>query len=115
MNPSFAAWLTVALLAAVLAISGCSRKERLLFDGNYYPAKERGISKDDRNAFEVSVRRADQGLAGAREAGRHAGSRYCIENFGTSQIEWVQGPDDPDESLQLSNGALRLSGRCVTW
>jgi len=108
---------TVAAIGVILiGLSACSpRAERLLFDGSYYPVKERGISKEDRNAFEVSVRRADQGLDGARAAGLHGGVKYCIKNFGTSEIDWARGPLDEEETLQISNGNLVFQGRCVTW
>lgn len=103
-------------LLVILALAGCqSRTERVLFDGQYYPTRERAVSRDDRQAFQVTVRRADRGIAGAREAGRHGGTNYCIKNFGTSEIEWAVGPDAPDESLQISGGSLTLSGRCITW
>ena len=109
-------WLTAGMMIALLALSACTqRSARLLFDGNYYPTREKAADRSDRKAFTVTVRRADQGLDGAREAGRHAGSKYCIENFGTSEIEWQSGPDDAPESLVVSNGNLLLAGRCFTW
>ena len=107
--------ITVTMIA-LLMLGGCTeRAKRVHFDGKHYPTRGKAVSKDDRKAFVVSVRRADQGIDGAREAGRHGGSRYCIETFGTSRIEWAQGPDDPAETLVINNGALQLSGRCVTW
>ncbi|MFK7938959.1 MAG: hypothetical protein AB8B82_06240 [Roseovarius sp.] len=106
---------TLALITLVM-VAGCTeRSKRVFFDGKFYPTREKAVSKDDRAAFTVSVRKAQQGIDGAREAGRHGGSKYCIKNFGTSEIEWVNGPDDPAETLQLSNGSLTLAGRCITW
>lgn len=108
----------VAAVAAVamLAASGCSRKsERLLFNGNYYPVKARAADKADRTLFTVSVRRADQGLAGAREAGRHGAKEYCLQNFGTSEIAWSVGPDAPDAALTGGGSGVALSGKCVLW
>ncbi|WP_371223567.1 hypothetical protein [Roseovarius sp. 2305UL8-3] len=103
-------------LVTVLALGACSEKsKRVYFGGNYYPTKEKGGGKDDRALFATTVRRADQGVDGAREAGRHGGAKYCIKNFGTSEIEWINGPDAPLQSLQSSNGNLVLTGRCVTW
>lgn len=105
----------ISLLALTL-LGGCvERAKRVYFDGKHYPTRGKAVSKDDRKAFIINVRKASQGLAGAREAGRHGGSRYCIETFGTSEIEWAVGPDSPDEVLVLVNGNLQLSGRCVTW
>lgn len=107
--------ITISLIA-ILALGACTeRSKRIYFDGNYYPTREKKADKNDLKAFTVSVRRASQGIDGAREAGRHGGSKYCIKNFGTSEIDWERGPDDPAETLQLTNGNLLLSGRCVTW
>ena len=107
---------TLAVLADMLAVSGCSKKsERLLFNGAYYPTKARTADKAERTAFTVSVRRADQGLKGAREAGRHGGREYCLNNFGTSEIAWTVGPDAPDTVLVAMGGSLVLSGKCVLW
>ena len=101
---------------ALLMLGGCTeRAKRVYFDGKLYPTREKAVSKDDRAAFVVTVRKASQGIDGAREAGRHGGSKYCIKNFGTSQIDWERGPDDPAETLQFSNSNLVLNGRCITW
>ncbi len=103
------------LLIAVLMLGACSeKKKRVYFDGNYYPAKAKK-EKGDREAFSVSVRKSSQGLDGAREAGRHAGVKYCIKNFGYSGIDWEIGPDAKDEALLLANGNLVLKGRCHVW
>lgn len=104
------------VLITVVMVAGCTeRAKRVYFDGKLYPTREKAVSKDDRAAFTVSVRKVAQGIDGAREAGRHGGSKYCIKNFGTSRIEWVNGPDDPQETMQINNGNLTLSGRCITW
>ena len=106
----------ILALMTVTMLGGCvERSKRVLFDGKHYPTRERAVSKEDRNSFTVSVRRASQGIDGAREAGRHGGSKYCIKNFGTSEIDWAVGPDDAAASLVQSNGNLVLSGRCITW
>ena len=105
----------VLMLVAVLTLSACVEKEkRVFFDGKYFPAKAKHV-KGDRQSFSVSVRKAGQSLTGAREAGRHAGVRHCIENFGTSEIDWSQGPDAEDGQLILSGGSLILKGKCVLW
>jgi len=108
--------LAVALLAAGLALTGCAKKkDRIFFEGNYYPIKVRAVDKSDRQAFTLSVRRADQGLKGARAAGLHGGKTYCLENFGTSEIEWTVGPDAPARALGAESGGLSMSGRCILW
>ena len=118
MIPSFRALRAPVVLAlvAVIALSACTKKsERVLFNGNYYPTKAKTVDKGDRKSFAVSVRRVDQGLAGAKEAGRHGGKTYCLQNYGTSEIEWAIGPDTPDTALDLSGGRLVFRGACVLW
>lgn len=111
-----AAWLAAGALCVLMALGGCTEKaKRVTFDGKYYPTREKGAGKAERDQFTVTVRRASQGLDGAREAGRHGGSKYCIKNFGTSEIEWARGPDDPAETLIINNSNLVFSGRCITW
>ena len=101
-------------LAAVLALASCGeRGERVTFNGMYFPAKSSKAS-DDRKDFVVTVRRVEQGLAEAREAGRYEATKYCVNSFGTSQIDWAQGPD-ADAALLVSNGRLTVRGRCRIW
>jgi hypothetical protein len=102
-------------LGALVALPACGdRAARVQFNGEYYPAKV-SRDRDARKQFDVSVRRVDRGLTGARAAGRYEATRYCLKNFGTSDIEWVNGPDAEAGRLQISNGRLLLSGECVTW
>ncbi|WP_339106696.1 hypothetical protein [Roseovarius rhodophyticola] len=109
------ATIVLSLLVASMVLSACGRKnERILFDGNFYKSRAKHTS-DDRQSFVVRVSRADQGLNGARAAGEHEGRRYCIENFGTSEIAWVNGPDADDAVLKRDGNRLILDGRCVLW
>ncbi len=105
------------LLIAALAVSACGRKdeERILFDGYEFKAKSDNASKDDRKMFTVSVKRADQSIQGALEAGRHEGKSYCLKNYGTSEIAWTRGPDDPGAAAYVDGNRLTLSGTCVLW
>lgn len=105
--------LAVAV-ASVLGLTGCVKPgERMLFEGKYYPAKaKKGATREE---FVVSVRRIDQGLKGAREAGRYEATRYCVETVGDSTIQWVQGPDAEDGRLITEAGNLVLRGNCVKW
>jgi len=107
--------LAVVLLGATVALSGCAdRAAQVRFNGEYYPAKV-SRDRDAREELQVTVRRVDRGLTGAREAGRYEAMRYCLKEFGTSDVDWVNGPDAEDGRLQVSNGRLLLSGECVTW
>lgn len=103
------------ILAAMLVLGACAKKEeKVLFDGNFYPSKAKN-GKGDRKVFVVSVRRASQGINGAREAGRHAGTLYCLKNFGTSEINWEVGPDAAEDMLTTKSGSLTLKGECFLW
>ncbi|RKT30413.1 hypothetical protein BXY70_2402 [Roseovarius halotolerans] len=105
----------ILILTACTVLAACGdRAKRVYFNGNYYPTKATKAS-DDRQDFVVTVRRTDQGLTGAREAGRYEATRYCLTDFGTSEIAWTQGPDAEDGRLQLANGNLVLRGRCIIW
>lgn len=106
---------TTLILMAALALGACAKKtERVTFDGVYFPLKSKKAS-DDRQDFVVTVRKAEQNLELAREAGRYEGTRYCLQNFGTSEIDWSQGPDAEDGTVMLSGGSLTFRGRCSLW
>jgi hypothetical protein len=53
-------------------------------------------------------------LVGAREAGRYEATKYCINQYGTSDIAWVSGPDVEDGSLTINNDELQLRGACTS-
>ena len=108
--------IAIAMLVAVLMLGACTEKTaRVYFDGKYYPAKAKHQSRDDRKVFTATVRRAAQGLDGARSAALHAGTKYCIENFGTSKINWVTGPDADQSVIVSSGGNVVVSGECAIW
>jgi len=104
-----------ALLVLALAAGCADRGERVLFDGNYYPAKARG-ERDDRTEFTATARRADNGVAGARKAAVHEATRYCLRNFGTSEITWAGVPAGGEGPVYVRSGdRLSVSGRCAIW
>ena len=103
--------LLIAALGLAL-LAGCSNnKNRIAFDGHFYRTKV-GKVEGERHVFEVRVRDVSQSLAGAREAGRHAGVSYCVENYGSSEIEWILGPDTPAEALRIADNTLFFQGVC---
>lgn len=87
----------------------------MFFNGKFYPTKERAANKSDRKEFVVTVRRASQGEAGARAAGEHGGMRYCLKNYGTSEIEWIVGPDAPAGTFDVSKNSIAMRGKCILW
>ncbi|MEI4194682.1 hypothetical protein [Roseovarius sp. E0-M6] len=105
--------LILAMTGALVA-TGCAKPgERVRFDGNYYPAKAKKVG--ERHNFVVTVRRVDQGIDGAREAGRYEGTDYCVKLFGDSTIAWNPGPDDAASRIVADNGNLVLRGTCNKW
>ena len=102
------------LACSFLVTVGCSNpfeleENKIAFDGYNFSSKLTPNKSDDR-LFDLTVRRANRSLSGAREAGRYAATKFCIKNFGTSDIKWVLGPDD--ESIGLTGKVLKLSGQC---
>tara|TARA_R110000823_G_scaffold120472_2_gene245125 strand:+ start:834 stop:1160 length:327 start_codon:yes stop_codon:yes gene_type:complete len=102
----------IFLLAGAVLLSGCTAQEdRLAFDGKYFSTN---VSKVDgrRDVFTLRVKNAAQSIEGAREAARYHATTYCIRNYGSSDINWVVGPDAPAESLRLDGGVLTFQGAC---
>ena len=95
-------------------MTGCSNpfeleENKVSFDGYYFSSKL-SRSKLDGRSFDLTIRRANRSLSGAREAGRYEATRFCIKNYGTSDIKWVLDPDD--QSIGLTGKVLKLSGQC---
>ena len=108
--------IALVMLMAVLMLGACSEKsKRAYFDGKYYPSKAKHQSREDRKIFTATVRKAAQGLEGARAAALHVGTRYCIENFGTSKIDWIVGPKDDQSAIVSPGGNVVVSGECKIW
>jgi len=112
--------VAVLCVLSLTMVAGCgtakrlvdsSRSNRVLFEEMYFPARLTS-NREDRMSFTATVSRVDQGLIPAREAGRFEATKYCIEQFGRSDVVWSAGPDVEDSELQLVNGQLILEGRC---
>lgn len=104
---------TVVLILGLAACGG--REERMTFDGNYYPAKS-SAGAQDRCDFTASVTRASQGVAGAQRAARHAATRYCVNTYGTSKIDWAGVPDGSQgPAFSRAGDRISVAGRCVIW
>ena len=102
------------LIACAFALSACSerREERVLFEGEYFRANASRVDRDDRTSFSVQVAGISRSFEGALEAGRYEATRYCVQQFGTSDIIWIEGPDDDAETLDIKNDRLTLRGSC---
>ncbi len=103
---------TVASLVVLGVLAGCTgRDDRLTFDGQYFRTKVSRVDRQ-RDVFTVRIRDVARSLDGAREAGRHAGNAYCVENYGSSDIDWTVGPDTPPEQLRIADNTLVFQGVC---
>jgi hypothetical protein len=103
-------WL---VLTSVVALSACGQNEvRPQFDGKEYRTKLSKVDKQ-RDQFAVAVSPASQSLAGAREAGRFEATKYCIVQYGSSDIAWISGPDVEDGNLTVLDDKLQLRGTCT--
>ncbi|MEO1464398.1 MAG: hypothetical protein AAFU82_19190 [Pseudomonadota bacterium] len=112
-STSSTAFLWTALIVAALILTACGqRREQITFDGQAFRAN---LNRVDglRDTFTIEVSPASASIEGAREAGRYESTVYCIDQYGTSDVEWVLGPDDPDEELQIENDRLILQGTCA--
>jgi len=108
------ALLTGALLIATLLLTACSgerRADRVAFDGVFFRSSASKVDRQ-RDVIEVAVSPVSASLEGAREAGRFEATRYCIQQYGTSNIDWTYGPDAEDGLLRISGDKLLLQGTC---
>lgn len=104
--------LSTVLVMGLALLAGCTdSKNRIAFDGQYFRTKVAKVD-GERDVFTVRIRDVQRSLEGAREAGRHAGNAYCVENFGSSDIAWSVGPDTPPEQLRITDNTLVFQGVC---
>lgn len=102
----------ILLLTAAVATSACSRLKKddgIRFDGQKFRIKASKVTKDDRSRFTVAASPASKSLDGAREAAAYGGTKYCIEQYGTSLIAWANGPEDDP---RFDGDRLLLEGQC---
>ena len=104
---------SVAALALALSLAGCNSNDvnRTAFDGVYFKTKAKKLG-DDLADFTVQIPGVSRSLEGARGAGEYEGTRYCIKNFGTSDITWVVGPETDPARLVIEKDTLTFQGRC---
>ncbi|CUJ86979.1 hypothetical protein RUE5091_00541 [Ruegeria denitrificans] len=108
------------LLGGVIAmsvVSACggitSSSDRVFFDGQFFRAKAKPVDKKKMpTEFTVVVNGVSASLDGAREAGRYEGTKFCINNFGSSSIVWKVGPDTEPQNLRISDDKLTFAGTC---
>jgi hypothetical protein len=100
---------TLAIMG--FAVSACGEKyfdNRIAFGGILFDGRVTQ-SETDPKSFDLVIRNAVQNVDAARDAARYEGTKFCIEQFGTSDIDWAHGPED---APQMSDGHLLLNGSC---
>jgi len=70
------------------------------------------MDREDRHAFVATVRNPEKSVKGALEAAGHQGVRFCIETYGTSDIDWEVAPTSDPADFEGVTGELSLRGRC---
>lgn len=105
--------LSCAALALTAACNQERREDRILYDGIYFKTKVKPVDKKESLAhFQVNVDNAGRSVELAREAGRDAGTGYCVRTYGSSKIDWIVGPDTDSSQLPFDKGDLIMSGVC---
>ncbi|WP_299945030.1 hypothetical protein [uncultured Ruegeria sp.] len=110
-------FVVMMVLTGTLLVSACgtapSRATRVAFDGIYFRASAKHVNKKATpSEFTVTVNGVSQSFDGAREAARYEGTKFCIQNFGSSRIVWKVGPDTEPQNLRIEKDKLTYAGRC---
>ncbi len=106
-----------------LAALGCSRLPSLpgraaLFEARpdtRLPYAARLVTGRGSDRFRVAVASNGAGLEATRESVRFPGTRYCLRQFGTTDIVWTAPPGRPDAwtGTVMSDGRVLYEGRCA--
>ena len=99
-----------SLLLVGLLVACTSESDKIAFDGKFFRTKLSDL--DERHEFQVTSQPVSKSLAGAREAARYEATIYCVNEYGSSAIEWVIDPDAPVETLPIKDDTLTLQGAC---
>lgn len=105
----------IASIVCLALLAGCGGDKDLrpLFDGVPFRTGAKVVDKKvSRAVFVAEVWDVEQSLLGAREAMRFAGTQYCIENYGTSKIDWSLDLDDPEVPLPRDGDNALVQGTC---
>lgn len=68
---------------------------------------------EDRRNFVVTARAGGVGVAAARESVRFPATRYCLETYGGSDVEWVIDPATGDWAFTRNGQDMLFQGRCT--
>lgn len=104
--------LCVVLIAA--GLGGCERagifrSDQPVFDGQRFRGQVK-TERLSRQNFTVTVFQVSKSAVGAVAAADYKAKQHCIQYFGTSEIDWIVGPDS--RPLPVAGDALTLRGVC---
>ncbi|WP_425098432.1 hypothetical protein [Tropicibacter sp. S64] len=83
-----------------------------IFDGQRFNGGVRS-ERGNRVNFVATARPVSKSFTGAIEAARYEGIQHCIKFYGTSDIDWQEGPDAPREAMRVENDTLTFRGTCL--
>lgn len=86
-------------------------EDTIRFDGEVFSSRLKS-ERGDRAAFTVTSRPVSSSPEGAREAARYEAISYCVNEYGSSAIAWVVGPDSEADQISVVNDTLTFAGRC---
>ncbi|UWR24139.1 hypothetical protein K3756_06935 [Sulfitobacter sp. S190] len=101
----------ICAVLAVTLLAGCNINDRRLFDGVPFAPKVRKVDRA-LDEITISVKGASRSIEGAQQAAVFGAVDYCVNLYGSSDIEWQIGPDTPVDQLNLQNDTLVFRGRC---
>lgn len=105
------------LFGSTLLLAGCGATERLgdMFrsigqDTEFRTSLSKG---EDRRDISVRVRAGGVSVVDVRESVRFEATRYCLRNFGNSDIRWAIDGATGDWAFERDGEAMIFSGRCL--
>ena len=119
----------IVFVVLILSMAGCGARSRVGGGGGFFGigaifgdggASEQGLPfraslrrGDDRRDFTVNVRAGGVGVAQARESARFPATRYCVETYGGSEIDWTIDPNTGDWAFARDGQSMFFEGRCL--
>jgi hypothetical protein len=105
------------ILSLLAGLPGCGLTDRL---GLGVETSDRALpfratlrAADDPRDFAVTVDAPGVPLEALRESLRHPATRYCIERYGSSDIDWVIDPATGDWQRMIDGDDQIFSGSCT--
>lgn len=109
----------ICLMLALAMLSACGLRDRYLPRGGGQSATalpyraSLARAADDARLFAVTARAPGASLEAARESLRFEATRYCLANFGGSDVAWVRDPATGDWAVTRTSDGITATGRCI--